>query len=59
MDVDRSVDVGGADVDEGRVGVEEDDGAGEVEVEVEVEVENIEEDVSEPERLNNRSIRIL
>ena len=57
MDVDRSVDVGGVDVDEGRVGVEEDEGAGEVEVEV--EVENIEEDVSEPERLNNRSIRIL
>ena len=57
MDVDRSVDVGGADVDEVRVGVEEDEGAGEVEVEV--EVENIEEDVSEPERLNNRSIRII
>ena len=44
-------------MDEVRVGVEEDEGAGEVEVEV--EVENIEEDVSEPERLNNRSIRIL
>ena len=57
MDVNRSVDVGGADVDEGRAGIEEDQGAGEVEVEV--EVENIEEDVSEPERLNNRSIRII
>ena len=57
MDVDRSVDVGGADVDEGRAGIEEDQGAGEVEVEV--EEENIEEDVSEPERLNNRSIRII